>query len=102
MEWDHWPNQGYPCYHCGKHYPDHDQSECPTKQAMIDKTKLRSERINELIQRLNSGDRLVAKFNCENCNGTGNVHSHNPECWVCDGRGWYPVEEPRTAAGSLD
>jgi hypothetical protein len=25
---------------------------------------------------------------CDNCDGSGKVHSHNPECWECDGRGW--------------
>lgn len=28
MAWDHWPNEGYPCCYCGRHYPDHDQSAC--------------------------------------------------------------------------
>lgn len=24
---------------------------------------------------------------CKECNGTGEVHSHNPTCWECSGRG---------------
>jgi hypothetical protein len=24
---------------------------------------------------------------CETCDGTGEVHSHNPRCWNCDGTG---------------
>ena len=28
MEWDGWPNQGYPCCHCGA--LGHDDSDCPT------------------------------------------------------------------------
>lgn len=39
MEWDHWPNQGYPCKYCGK--LGHDEEECAKRMmdamAMIDK-----------------------------------------------------------------
>ncbi len=31
MEWDNWPNQGYPCVYCKKSYPDHDCEDCPQK-----------------------------------------------------------------------
>lgn len=24
---------------------------------------------------------------CSNCDGTGRVHSHNPNCWECNGTG---------------
>jgi DnaJ-class molecular chaperone len=23
---------------------------------------------------------------CPTCDGTGEVHSHNPKCWDCDGK----------------
>ena len=25
---------------------------------------------------------------CETCDGTGEVHSHNPICWTCGGKGY--------------
>jgi DnaJ-class molecular chaperone len=30
---------------------------------------------------------------CEECDGSGKVHSHNDECWECDGRGWIIGEQ---------
>ncbi len=27
---------------------------------------------------------------CDTCDGTGEVHSHNPTCWTCDGSGALP------------
>lgn len=32
MEWDHWPNQGYPCKYCQQ--LGHDEEECPKKEIM--------------------------------------------------------------------
>lgn len=29
---------------------------------------------------------------CENCDSTGQVHSHNPTCWVCKGKGYTPKD----------
>jgi hypothetical protein len=29
----------------------------------------------------------VANDDCTNCDGTGEVHSHNPRCWKCHGTG---------------
>jgi len=28
---------------------------------------------------------------CKTCDGTGEVHSHNPQCWTCSGRGYTIV-----------
>lgn len=28
---------------------------------------------------------------CETCDGTGEVHSHNPICWTCHGKGFIKV-----------
>jgi RecJ-like exonuclease len=28
-----------------------------------------------------------AMVTCPECDGTGEVHSHNPKCWGCSGRG---------------
>lgn len=46
---------------------------------------------------------------CQTCRGTGEVHSHNPKCWDCDGKGMIPSKqtecEKRIAAaesGMLD
>lgn len=30
---------------------------------------------------------------CVTCGGTGVVHSHNPECWTCDGSGTTTPEK---------
>lgn len=34
----------------------------------------------------------VIKQYCEECDGSGKVHSHNPRCPDCDGKGWTKVE----------
>ena len=39
----------------------------------------------EIIDRI---DRGLSRKTCNNCDGTGKVHSHNPLCWVCGGRGF--------------
>ena len=33
------------------------------------------------------GETVVPNEQCDNCDGTGEVHSHNPRCWVCHGSG---------------
>ena len=30
---------------------------------------------------------------CPTCDGSGEVHSHNPKCWDCDGKGKVSEEE---------
>jgi len=30
---------------------------------------------------------------CENCDGTGRVHSHNDKCWICHGKGKIEQKE---------
>lgn len=35
-------------------------------------------------------DRLVP---CPSCDGTGEVHSHNPKCWSCRGTGLVTPEK---------
>lgn len=30
---------------------------------------------------------------CPTCNGTGEVHSHNPICWTCHGSGSVAPEK---------
>ena len=30
---------------------------------------------------------------CECCNGTGEVHSHNPTCWECSGNGSHTITD---------
>lgn len=32
---------------------------------------------------------------CDECDGTGEVHSHNPKCWDCCGFGWVLPEHLR-------
>jgi DnaJ-class molecular chaperone len=32
---------------------------------------------------------------CEDCGGTGFVHSHNPHCWGCYGTGLHTVQIQR-------
>ena len=31
---------------------------------------------------------------CETCDGTGQVHSHNPKCWDCNGKGVIQKPSP--------
>lgn len=30
---------------------------------------------------------------CPTCDGSGEVHSHNPKCWDCKGRGTVTAEK---------
>lgn len=32
------------------------------------------------------------KVKCPTCDGTGEVHSHNPICWTCRGNGETTLE----------
>ena len=32
---------------------------------------------------------------CLNCDGSGEVHSHNPKCWECKGLGSHPIQHVR-------
>ena len=29
----------------------------------------------------------TVQIDCDECDGTGKVHSHNDKCWECNGRG---------------
>lgn len=40
---------------------------------------------------------MESKVKCPTCNGTGNVHSHNPLCWTCGGSGKCSVKEAKEA-----
>lgn len=37
------------------------------------------------IVELRKADNILVK--CPTCDGTGDVHSHNPRCWDCGGTG---------------
>jgi DnaJ-class molecular chaperone len=39
--------------------------------------------------------------NCETCGGSGDVHSHNPICWTCDGTGWVPPRYTPNSASRI-
>lgn len=32
---------------------------------------------------------------CPDCDGTGQVHSHNPKCWSCNGKGKVTKEKAK-------
>lgn len=36
--------------------------------------------------------RQLHTIDCDTCDGTGEVHSHNPRCWTCRGRGSIEFE----------
>ena len=45
---------------------------------------------------------MMSSDRCSNCDGTGKVHSHNPECWECGGSGKTPravIAEPICGCG---
>jgi DnaJ-class molecular chaperone len=37
---------------------------------------------------------------CPTCDGTGEVHSHNPKCWTCRGRGVVESDKAEDARES--
>ena len=41
-------------------------------------------KLEPLLVIMDNGLKIVR---CPTCNGTGNVHSHNPTCWDCGGTG---------------
>jgi hypothetical protein len=38
---------------------------------------------------------------CATCDGTGEVHSHNPRCWDCQGKGFIPVNKNTRSTSEL-
>ena len=38
------------------------------------------------------GEGVYRHFECEECRGSGEVHSHNPTCWECHGSGLKTVK----------
>jgi RecJ-like exonuclease len=34
----------------------------------------------------------MKEYKCVTCDGTGEVHSHNPKCWDCNGYGYTDRE----------
>jgi len=39
------------------------------------------------------GEYVIPSEKCEGCDGTGEVHSHNPKCWDCNGLGYLTVRK---------
>lgn len=51
--------------------------------------------------------KTVEMVECDVCDGSGEVHSHNPICWECHGRGEIPKSQyesrkKREAAAEAD
>ncbi len=38
--------------------------------------------------------RPPSAVDCSTCDGSGEVHSHNPICWECHGKGWVILLTP--------
>lgn len=43
-----------------------------------------------------------ALVTCPTCDGTGEVHSHNPRCWDCSGQGKVTAKVAREATQLSD